>query len=419
MTFKDLESQFWQIKGKHSAGLMSDEKFKSDLAQLRLQDDQKQWWTINPKDGSWLVYQSQKWVPGVPPEKPFKEEIPPPPPPPPPSRPIRREAGNTPKPPQMRSVQMSETDRPRPKRKPHPRIESSVGEQVKDSDQKPVSAKAPRPRPKAPGSGAGTSEPKSGSPENTRPVPPAPPPPPRKKAPDKVNQAMNPPPIRKHGPDRNPAKSAPKYCPICRAEVGVGDKFCGDCGQILTSKSSPGVHPNKSTHTKREHSRQQSDSGAEQIPAGRIKAVKPSWILGGIIFIGLLISSSLIDDELYSKVVGKYGLHIFHVVSAIIIFNFILIKNGIKLRFNSLQSPGKDIFLLAFFGLIMVMITKGLGEQVFLYSGEILLRILGESMSDNIIIYLYYGITYLLFTLSGILLSYPGVKLARRFRNHS
>ena len=62
MNFTEFENQFWQLKGKKSAGVLSDEEFRAEVAKLRLQDAGKLWWTINPKDGTWLVYQDQQWA---------------------------------------------------------------------------------------------------------------------------------------------------------------------------------------------------------------------------------------------------------------------------------------------------------------------------------------------------------------------
>ena len=44
MNFKELESQFWQLKGKRSAGAISEDDFRQSITELRLQDENQQWW---------------------------------------------------------------------------------------------------------------------------------------------------------------------------------------------------------------------------------------------------------------------------------------------------------------------------------------------------------------------------------------
>ena len=67
MTFDELESKYYELKGKHAGGLLSDEEFLADVEKLSLQDEQGRWWMIGAKTGKWYVSQEGEWVQQEPP----------------------------------------------------------------------------------------------------------------------------------------------------------------------------------------------------------------------------------------------------------------------------------------------------------------------------------------------------------------
>ena len=67
MTFDELESKYYELKGKHSVGLLSDEEFRAEVEKLSLQGEQGRWWMIGAKTGKWYVSQEGEWVQQEPP----------------------------------------------------------------------------------------------------------------------------------------------------------------------------------------------------------------------------------------------------------------------------------------------------------------------------------------------------------------
>jgi hypothetical protein len=67
MDFKDVESKYFELKGRLDAGALTLEQFRAELAELRAQDAEGRYWTIDSQSGGWLVYDGTKWVPSQPP----------------------------------------------------------------------------------------------------------------------------------------------------------------------------------------------------------------------------------------------------------------------------------------------------------------------------------------------------------------
>ena len=67
MTFDELESKYYELKGKHAGGLLSDEEFLAEVEKLSLQDSQGRWWMIGAKTGKWYVSREGEWVQAEPP----------------------------------------------------------------------------------------------------------------------------------------------------------------------------------------------------------------------------------------------------------------------------------------------------------------------------------------------------------------
>ena len=62
MNFQELESKYYELKGKHAAGKLSDQEFLTEVEKLSLQDEQGCWWTIEAQTGQWYVFQEGEWV---------------------------------------------------------------------------------------------------------------------------------------------------------------------------------------------------------------------------------------------------------------------------------------------------------------------------------------------------------------------
>lgn len=67
MTFEELENRYYVLKGKHSAGLLSDEEFQAAVDKLTLQDSEGRWWMIGAKSGKWYLSREGEWVEAEPP----------------------------------------------------------------------------------------------------------------------------------------------------------------------------------------------------------------------------------------------------------------------------------------------------------------------------------------------------------------
>ncbi len=67
MKFDELENRYFELKGKHAAGLLSDEAFQAQVAELRTEDTQGRVWAIGADSGRWYVYQGGEWMEGEPP----------------------------------------------------------------------------------------------------------------------------------------------------------------------------------------------------------------------------------------------------------------------------------------------------------------------------------------------------------------
>ncbi|MEE8163357.1 MAG: zinc-ribbon domain-containing protein, partial [Anaerolineae bacterium] len=63
----ELESKYYELKGKHAGGLLGDEEFQAEVEKLSLQDEQGRWWMIGAKTGRWYVSQEGEWVQQEPP----------------------------------------------------------------------------------------------------------------------------------------------------------------------------------------------------------------------------------------------------------------------------------------------------------------------------------------------------------------
>jgi hypothetical protein len=63
MDFREAESKYYELKGQLEAGALTPGQFAEEVAKLRSQDDQGQWWTVDGATGGWLRYDGSRWVP--------------------------------------------------------------------------------------------------------------------------------------------------------------------------------------------------------------------------------------------------------------------------------------------------------------------------------------------------------------------
>lgn len=68
MTVAEMEAHFFELKGKHAVGQLTDAEFKAELEKLRYQDAQGRWWMIGMQSGRWYYYENGRWLIGSPPQ---------------------------------------------------------------------------------------------------------------------------------------------------------------------------------------------------------------------------------------------------------------------------------------------------------------------------------------------------------------
>ena len=63
MDFKEAEGKYYGLKGRLDSGALTPDQFIEEVAKLRIQDDQGQYWMVDAATGGWLQYDGSKWVP--------------------------------------------------------------------------------------------------------------------------------------------------------------------------------------------------------------------------------------------------------------------------------------------------------------------------------------------------------------------
>jgi Cohesin domain len=64
--FKKAEDEYFRLKGRLSAGRMTQEQFEAALKDLMVQDAQGRYWMLGVDSGKWFVHNGQTWVEGQP-----------------------------------------------------------------------------------------------------------------------------------------------------------------------------------------------------------------------------------------------------------------------------------------------------------------------------------------------------------------
>ena len=67
MDFAQVEAKFKALKEKYDAGIITEEEFKVQLEDLKIQDEEGRWWMIGYETGQWHYHDGEKWVRGKPP----------------------------------------------------------------------------------------------------------------------------------------------------------------------------------------------------------------------------------------------------------------------------------------------------------------------------------------------------------------
>ncbi|MGB8648850.1 MAG: tetratricopeptide repeat protein, partial [Anaerolineae bacterium] len=67
MTLAQMESRFFELKGKLAVGQLAEDEFKREMEKLRFQDQQGRWWMIGAQSGRWYYYDGARWLLGQPP----------------------------------------------------------------------------------------------------------------------------------------------------------------------------------------------------------------------------------------------------------------------------------------------------------------------------------------------------------------
>ena len=66
MTLAQMESRFFELKGKLAVGQLTEDEFKREMENLRFQDRQGNWWMIGAQSGRWYYYDGTRWLLGQP-----------------------------------------------------------------------------------------------------------------------------------------------------------------------------------------------------------------------------------------------------------------------------------------------------------------------------------------------------------------
>jgi Tol biopolymer transport system component/tetratricopeptide (TPR) repeat protein len=66
MTLAQMESRFFELKGKLVVGQIAEDEFKREMENLRFQDREGKWWMIGAQSGRWYYYDGTRWLLGQP-----------------------------------------------------------------------------------------------------------------------------------------------------------------------------------------------------------------------------------------------------------------------------------------------------------------------------------------------------------------
>ena len=62
MNFQDAQNDYQRLKILFDSGQISPEEFSKEIEELRVQDEQGNWWQLNPADGQWMYWDGNSWI---------------------------------------------------------------------------------------------------------------------------------------------------------------------------------------------------------------------------------------------------------------------------------------------------------------------------------------------------------------------
>ncbi len=61
---KQIESKFWELKGKLVSGVIDRSEFEEALKNLKVRDENGDWWRLSEEKGKWTYFDGDSWVEG-------------------------------------------------------------------------------------------------------------------------------------------------------------------------------------------------------------------------------------------------------------------------------------------------------------------------------------------------------------------
>ncbi len=61
--FQQLRQKYQSLRRSRSMGKIDENKFIEEVNQLRCEDEQGNWWQIDPESGDWLLWTGNEWLP--------------------------------------------------------------------------------------------------------------------------------------------------------------------------------------------------------------------------------------------------------------------------------------------------------------------------------------------------------------------
>lgn len=61
---KNIESKFWELKGKFVSGVIDRSEFDAELKKLKVRDEKGNWWRLSEEKGKWTYFDGDSWIEG-------------------------------------------------------------------------------------------------------------------------------------------------------------------------------------------------------------------------------------------------------------------------------------------------------------------------------------------------------------------
>lgn len=69
MDFDEAQKRFARLTAQRSQGQITDDRYRTQVNELRVQDPSGNWWQPDPDSGGWIFWDGSAWVPGTPPKR--------------------------------------------------------------------------------------------------------------------------------------------------------------------------------------------------------------------------------------------------------------------------------------------------------------------------------------------------------------